>query len=310
MSSSQRTFHAQGNPTPKEPPRAELAKAFELSAGLELQGRFRVGEKVSGGGMSDVYSGLDLETGRKVALKLAAPLNVPLDQANRFIERERLALERTRHDNIVSLFGGGRVEDRNYLVLEFIEGDSLEMRIKTRPFQWPEASLILCGLCDALAAAHLSGVIHGDLTTNNVSLSGQAPGQERPVLLDFGFVKFMDPVLDEGRTPARDIILGTMRYLAPEQTLPDTSHAFDHRADFYAFGVLAHRMLSGSYPIDGKSDYEIIMKHWSEAPPPLRSVAPDVPPEAERLVLKALSKNPHNRFQDALELKSALASVC
>ncbi len=300
MSSSHRTVTGQSNPTQ---PKKEFAR-FELPCGAELQERFTVFGKMTEGGMSDVYSGIDLDSGRKIALKLASDAKVPLSQSNRLIERERMALERTKHGNIVSLFGSGIIEDRNYLALELIEGETLEARVKRSPFQWPEASSILCSLCDALSAAHLSGVIHGDFTTNNVSIS-----KERPVLLDFGFVKFMDPSLNHGRTPRDDVIIGTIRYMAPEQTMPGTNYEFDHRADIYAFGVLAYRMLSGAYPLDGESDYEVIMKHWMEQPVPLRKMAPHVPPEAERIVMKALAKNQESRFQSVTELRSAISAA-
>src|SRR5512143_3676139 len=192
MSSSQGTIVSQGNPTPPTCKRKELER-FVLPSGTELQGRFRVAGQVSSGGMSDVYSGLDVESGRRIALKIAAPNSIALDYANRFIGREEIALGRIQHPNIVSLFGGGQVEGRRYLVLEFLEGECLDDRVRSARFTWPEASGILCQLCDALSAVHVSGAVHADLTANNISLSASPAGKGRPILLDFGFVKFMDP---------------------------------------------------------------------------------------------------------------------
>ncbi len=126
------------------------------------------------------------------------------------------------------------------------------------------------------------------------------------MLLDFGFVKFMDPALDAGRTQSEDIVLGTLRYLAPEQAFRSISPDFDHRADIYSFGVLAYRMLSGSYPFDGPSSYSILLKHRDQPPVPLDGI---VPPEANRILLKALAKDPKERFQSVDHLKSELESV-
>ena len=311
--SSPKTTHSQLTPSDcGRPPQRELDLMFDKAGDRillsDFGGRFSLSRKVSSGGMSDVYEGTDLENGNKIALKIASSESIPLEYANRYITRESLALGKIRHPNIVSFFGTGQIEGRNYLVLEFVEGDSVDDRVRSRPFSWPDASAVLKGLSDALSAVHERGVVHADITANNVSLSPAPDGSVRPVLLDFGFVKFMDPILDQGRTPSEDVVLGTFRYLAPEMVFRAISPDFDHRADIYSLGVLAYRMLSGYYPFDGPTDYSILLKHRDEPPKPLSGL-PGLPPEADRMILKALAKNPSERFQTMAELRSDLDRI-
>ncbi|MEW6723141.1 MAG: serine/threonine-protein kinase [Candidatus Micrarchaeota archaeon] len=293
---------------PHQPPRSHRrGRDFEKVHTDEMRASrmAALSGKISSGGMSDVYAGIDSESGKRIALKLAAPNNIPLELANRYIGRESAALQKLRHPNIVSYLGSGQAGGRNYLLLEFVDGESIDDRLSKGPFTWPEAKRVLNGLCDALSAAHASGVVHADLTASNVALARSNSGGLRPVLLDFGFVKFLDNNLNHDRTPNRDTVLGTYSYLAPEQAFSFVAPDFDHRADIYSFGVLAYRILSGRYPFKAPTPYTLLMKHLEEPPIPLTGI-PGLPSEANTIVLKALAKRPDERHQSAEELKAEL----
>ena len=268
-----------------------------------LAGKYRLGRLLGEGGMGAVYEGEHTGLGSRVAIKLLSE-HIHNERAIARFRREARAMAAVRHDNVVTVTDTGTDEEGTpFLVMELLEGESLNALIKRERKLTPEAAVpIAMQMLSGLAAAHDRGIVHRDLKPGNVFLAWGNEGERRVKILDFGISKFA-----EGATrdlTAEGTMIGTPHYMAPEQARGDKD--VDHRADLYGVGVLLYRMVTGRLPFSKKpSDglYEQILE-GDKLPP--REVAPEVPEELERVIMKAMDLDPKGRWNDAREMRRAL----
>jgi len=274
--------------------------ALEIGA---MVGEYRIERKLGSGTFGDVYAGEHPLIGKHVAVKvLNRRFASDPETISRFVSEAR-AVNRIRHRNIIDIFSfnvlaGGR----HYFVMERLEGRTLaEVLAQERRFPVAVALRIAQGVASALDAAHEAGITHRDLKPENVFLATERDGTYFPKLLDFGIAKLADD--DVAHRTGTGVVLGTPRYMAPEQA---RGKRVDHRADIYALGVMLHEMLTGEPPFHGDSAVAILLEHDASPPPPMSSVAPDLPPALDAPVLAMLEKRAKDRPPSAGEAVAAL----
>ncbi|MFP4343551.1 MAG: protein kinase domain-containing protein [Anaerolineales bacterium] len=264
-------------------------------------GNYVVQEKIGQGGMSIVYRGVQTSLNRPVAIKFLEH-SVRLDpMVNQRFQREAQAIAQLRHDNIVQIYDFGQYEHGHYMVMEYVEGTDLRQEIDRRlkaeqAFTVQEILTIVAQVGAALDYAHARGIIHRDVKPGNVFLT--ADGQA--ILGDFGLAMLQNRLsqMTLGKT------FGTPEYIAPEQAMD--SRAATPQSDIYSLGGIVYELVTGALPFEAESALSLALKHVSEDPIPLRSRVPDLPPAVEAVVLKALSKEPDERFPSAKAFAEAL----
>jgi serine/threonine-protein kinase len=256
-----------------------------------LVGDFRVERLLGEGGSATVYAATHQHIGKKAAIKvLKQDLNRHPIAVERMVAEAR-AVNRIAHPNVVDIFAWGQLPDgRTYLVMEWLQGDSLESALVERELAPQEIVEILTALCDALEAVHEAGVIHRDLKPANVFLQTVKGRSPQVKLLDFGIAKLEE---DAGRTKTRTgWLLGTPEYLAPEQA---RGQSVEPRTDIYALGVTAYEMFVGQRPFSAECPIDLINQHLCAPPPSPRSIRPDLPLAVENLLLWMLTKEIDHR---------------
>src|SRR5437764_8378442 len=218
-------------------------------------GRYRLGELLGRGGMSEVWSATDVELGRRVALKLLAP---NADTAR--FEREARAVASLTHPNVTQLYHDGSAEGRPFMVLEYRPGGTLEERLRSGQ-ALPDASTarIAAEIAAGLAHAHARGVVHRDLKPANVLFDEEG----RAKLADFGIARL---AAGGGTLTEAGTVLGTAAYISPEQATGTPATA---ASDVYSFGVMLYRMLTGRLPFESNDPMELVMMNRDQAPPPI-----------------------------------------
>ena len=267
--------------------------------GRLLDGRYRVEALVALGGMATVYRAIDTRLDRWVALKVMhADLARDEDFVNRFIG-EAKSVARLSHPNVVSVFDQGRDGHYPYLAMEYVPGRTLRDLLAERGrFPAGEALSIMVPLLSGLAAAHTAGIVHRDVKPENVLI---APDGHLKVV-DFGLARALS-VNSQTRT---GVIIGTVAYLAPEQV---TGTGADVRTDVYAAGIVLYELLTGTKPHTGDSPLAVAYKHVNETVPAPSRLVPGIPPEVDRLVAQATSRDPRYRPADAGEFLRLLNDV-
>lgn len=261
-------------------------------------GRYRLIEKLGEGGMAIVYKALDARLGTEVAVKVIRMEKLTEDTRDRTLkrfEREAKLLARLTHPNIVKVTDFGEFEGKPYLVMEYLAGGTLKQKMGN-PMPWQEAVQLLLPIAEALSYAHSQNMIHRDVKPANILFrqSGQ------PMLADFGIAKIdLDETLDLTSTSAA---VGTPEYMAPEQA---TAKYVDHRADVYSLGVVLFEMVTGRKPFIADTPMAVLIKHATETLPNPTKFSPKLPKEVEKIILKALEKQPEKRFQQMTNLTSA-----
>jgi beta-lactam-binding protein with PASTA domain/tRNA A-37 threonylcarbamoyl transferase component Bud32 len=257
--------------------------------GRLLDRRYQVDALVAMGGMATVYRATDTRLDRRVALKVMHA-DLARDEAfvNRFIG-EAKSVARLSHPNVVSVYDQGRDGPYLYLAMEYLPGRTLRDLLDERGWFPPrEALSIMVPLLSGLAAAHTAGIVHRDVKPENVLI---APDGHLKVV-DFGLARALS-VSPQTRT---GVIIGTVAYLAPEQV---RGTGGDARTDVYAAGIVLFELLTGTKPHTGDSPLSVAYKHVNEAVPPPSQLVPDIPPEVDRLVAQATSRDPRGRPADA-----------
>jgi len=268
---------------------------------------YRVIEKLGAGGMGEVFLAEDTRLERRVALKLL-PLELvsDADRRRRFTTEARAA-SALSHPHVCVIYEVGEADDgRPFLAMEYVEGQTLDARVRERPFSPSEVAAVGKQIADALDAAHGKGIVHRDIKPANISLNER--GQVK--VLDFGLAKRL-------RQPAGDYtqevmqtqsgqILGTPNYMSPEQAL---AQPVDHRSDLFSLGVVLYEMVAGRPPFAGSSLADTINKIVNAVPAALARFNYEVTPELERIILKCLQKQPDRRYQSARELFVDLSSL-
>ena len=261
-------------------------------------GRYRVVRKLGGGGMADVYLCEDLTLGRHVAIKvlLQRYLNDPT-----FVERfrrEAKAAAGLNQQNLVSIYDWGEVDGTYYIAMEYVEGETLKDLIRRRGrLSGNESVAVTLQLLAAVDFAHRSGIVHRDIKPQNIMIDPHGTAK----VMDFGIAR----AGDSGMTEAGSI-LGTAQYLAPEQA---KGYPVDERSDLYSVGVCLYEMLTGTVPFKGDSAVTVALKHVNEVPVEPSVLVPGMPYALNQIVLKAMAKDPADRYQSAAEFARDLRAA-
>jgi serine/threonine protein kinase len=278
-----------------------------------LDDRYKIEEKIGEGGFGAVYRGVQLATKRKVAIKLLHP-DVSKDQnvIARF-RREGMLLCNLRDEHTITTYEFDQTADGTlYIAMELLEGKSLHQICREEaPLDWQRVFMILIQMCSALAEAHSQGIVHRDLKPENIYLESRPGNPDFVKILDFGIAKVMRGDGSDPQTPqltASGQTLGTLEYMSPEQLM---GQQLDGRSDAYALGVLAYELITKRLPFpDAKGPVGLLTAQGSP-PPPLSTANPqiEIPPDADRAILKALEKHRENRYTDVTAMAVALSEI-
>lgn len=263
-------------------------------------GRYRVEQELGRGGMAKVYRGQDTVLGRTVAIKILAPQFADdQDFVHRF-RREAQAAARISNQHLVSVFDTGSDDGVHFIVMEYVDGRTLADLIAGGGRIMPDRAIeVAIDVCRALEAAHAQGVIHRDIKPGNIMLDEN--GQVK--VTDFGIARVTTNADTIAQTAA---VLGTASYLSPEQA---QGQPVDGRSDLYSLGCVLYEMVTGRPPFLGDSPVAVASKHVLEQPTPPSRLNPDVTPDLDAVILRALAKNPANRYQTAEEFREDLERV-
>lgn len=261
-----------------------------------LDDRYRLDERIASGGMATVYRAWDTQLHRDVAVKMLAPARAADPTYVERFKREARAAAGLSHPNIVAVYNWGTCNDADFIVMEYIPGQTLKAYLGARgPLPEAEALAITDQIADALDAAHRQGIVHRDIKPHNVLMAPDG----RAKVTDFGIAH------TDGAThlTTASTVLGTAQYLSPEQVL---HQPVDGRSDLYSLGIVLYEMLIGRPPFLGDSVATVALQHAYVAPPSPRTRRPDLSRETEAVVLTALAKEPAARYQTAVAFRDAL----
>jgi len=263
---------------------------------------YQILSRIGEGGMGLVYAALDQRLNRKVALKFLPPSFIKDQEQVRRLHREARAASAFHHPNIVTIYEFGQADSQQFIAMEFVEGETLRQKMSA---QMPlhEILNIAIQVASGLAAAHQAGVLHRDIKPENVMF-----GKDGFVkVLDFGIAKFKE---QQGPAAAASIVdteasvaAGTLSYMSPEQA---RGEALDARTDIFSLGILLFEMITGKRPFEGDNQTEMLRSLLDDEAPRLSVHRQGIPPDLERIVAKALSKNRDDRYQSARELLADL----
>jgi eukaryotic-like serine/threonine-protein kinase len=262
-----------------------------------IDGRYEVEDLVGTGGMSSVYRARDSVLGRRVALKI---LHEHFSRDDEYVERfrrEARAIARLNHPNIVTVIDRGEFEGRQFIVFEHVPGENLKDHVRRQgPLPVEEAVALTHQVARGLGFAHEHGIVHRDVKPQNVLLDETGS----PKVTDFGIARSLDP--KDGLTE-NGTVLGTSDYISPEQA---SGRRVDERSDQYSLGVLLYELLTGEVPYPADSIMAAAMRHLHDPVPSARERRPDVPPEVDAIIARAMAKDPRERFPSMAAMEAAL----
>src|SRR5262245_8245209 len=266
--------------------------------GSVFDGRYRIQRKLGAGGMADVYLAEDQELGRRVAIKILNNRHANDDQFIERFRREAKNAAALNHPNIVSIYDRGDVEDTYYIAMEFLGGRTLKELIVGRGAPPINVAIEYARqILSALRFAHRHGIVHRDIKPHNVLVDAEG----RVKVTDFGIARAGTSQMTEAGS-----IVGTAQYLSPEQA---RGSGVDQRSDLYSLAVVLYELLTGSVPFNGDTPVEIAMKHLSQKPEPPSELRSELPRELDLVVMRALAKDPEDRYQSAEEMDADLERV-
>ncbi|HEX6263627.1 MAG TPA: Stk1 family PASTA domain-containing Ser/Thr kinase [Actinomycetota bacterium] len=257
-----------------------------------LGNRYEIERVLGEGGMAKVFLGTDRVLGRTVAVKVLSPQYAEDQQFVARFRREAQAAAALNHPNIVSVFDTGSTGNVHYIVMEYVEGRTLQDTLREESRLTPERSIEIGeAVAKALSAAHAKGLVHRDIKPGNIMITRE--GQVK--VMDFGIAR----ATTSDTVTQTAAVLGTAAYLSPEQAQGET---VDHRSDIYSMGVVLYEMLTGRQPFTGDSPVSIAYRHVTEEPIPPSRLNPDVRESLDAIVMKSMAKAPGDRYQSAQEL--------
>ena len=267
--------------------------------GRKLGGRYEILYRVGGGGMAVVYKAKDLLLNRYVAIKV---MNESLSNDTEFIRRfsrEAQAAASLSHPNVVNVYDVGREGHIHYIVMEYVEGPTLKEYIQeSGPLPPEEAVYIATQICDALAHAHDNQIVHRDIKPHNILLGYNG----RVKVTDFGIAR----AATSSTITQTGSVMGSVHYFSPEQA---RGGVIGEKSDLYSLGIVMYEMVTGELPFDGDSAIGIALKHLQEQAVEPRQLRPDLPDDVNRVILKALEKDPNKRFASARAMMQELQYI-
>ena len=280
---------------------------MSLNSGTRL-GPYEIQSPLGAGGMGEVYRAHDTRLERTVAIKVL-PSNLSADpNLRQRLEREAKAVSKLSHPHICTLHDIGHQDGIDFLVMELVEGETLEQRLLKGPLPTDQTIRYGAQIADALAKAHKLGITHRDLKPSNIMLT-----KSGAKLMDFGLAKRSGPsplasaltemTIEHAKLTSEGMLVGTFQYMAPEQL---EGKEADARTDIFAFGEVLYEMATGKPAFSGKSRASLIASILTTDPPPMAQLQPLTPPALERVVKKCLGKDPEERWQSASDLTSEL----
>jgi len=277
----------------------------EMPAGARF-GAYEILSPLGAGGMGEVYRASDTRLDRVVALKVLPHHWAQDSEMKQRFEREARIIGSLNHPNICVLHDIGQQDGRDFLVMEYLEGETLAARLERGAIPWQEASKLALRIADALDKAHRRGVVHRDLKPANIILTSSGPK-----LLDFGLAKRTLPSGPTSSSQAATLtnvtvpgaIIGTLQYMAPEQLEGEEA---DARTDIFAFGTVLHEMVTGKKTFEAKSRVMLMAAIAASEPAPLSQAQPAIPAAVEHVVRVCLAKDPMDRWQTARDVYAEL----
>lgn len=265
-------------------------------------GRYKIHLQLGKGGMAVVYEALDTTLDRRVAIKFIQPGKEQLNTFLARFKRESKLLAKLSHPNIVKIFETGEFEGSPYLVMDYIQGGTLKDLMKGKPLPWQRSVQITFQVARALEAAHKEGILHRDIKPSNILMANDRD----PMLSDFGIAKLLE---DSGETTTSltdtGAGIGTPDYMAPEQGVGKT----DERSDIYALGVVLYQLITGRLPYQADTPLAVMLKKSTEPLPRPSTYVKGLPGQLESVLIKALARNPAERFKSMSEFGWALESL-
>jgi branched-chain amino acid transport system substrate-binding protein len=265
-------------------------------------GRYHILEQLGEGGMATVFKAYDTNLEREVAVKIIRREAFPPEQSDHLLkrfEREAKALAQLVHPNIVNVIDYGSQDGNPYLVMNFLPGGTLKDKLG-KPMPWPEAVKMLLPIAEALDYAHSRNIIHRDVKPSNILLTQRG----QPMLTDFGIAKILEAG-EVTQLTATGVGIGTPDYMAPEQW----TGAVGPQTDIYSLGVVLYQMVTGRLPFIADTPAAVLIKHARDPLPSPKSIVPDLPDEVEQVLIKALAKEPENRYRDMGAFVEALGKL-
>ncbi len=262
----------------------------------QMLGPYRIVHQIGQGGMASVYKAYQPSMDRNVAIKVLPSQLAESPEFTARFQQEARIIARLEHPHILPVFDYGESDGITYFVMRYLEAGTLKSKMEAGPLSWDEIDRLFTQLADALGYAHSQGVVHRDLKPGNALVDEQG----NIFLTDFGIAKLLESA--SPRLTQTDAIMGTPAYISPEQAkaLP-----VDQRSDIYSLGIILYEMVTGRVPFTADTPLAVILKHVSD-PLPLPSILkPDIPESVEQVILKALAKEPDNRYSTTAEFLAA-----
>jgi serine/threonine-protein kinase len=283
---------------PVSPTKTLVTPIQELTRGTTFAGRYQIIEELGRGGMGVVYKAQDTKLKRTVALKFLPPELTHISEVKERFMREAQAAAALDHPNICTVHEFDEAEEKTFISMAYIEGQSLKKKIESGPIEFNEALRIATQVAEGLQEAHKKGVVHRDIKSANIMVTER----DQAKIMDFGLARVAGGTL----VTKEPTIMGTVAYMSPEQA---RGEAVDHRTDIWSLGVVLYEMISGQLPFQGDRETSVMYSIVHEAPKPLKALQSDIPEELEHVVGKALAKNLDDRYQNIVDLIDDLYSI-